>query len=143
MEFVKTFHFSAVLEYQPDDRQGIAVPITLSVGNRIVDLVSYLDTGASACIFPRETGERLGFDIEKGPERFFGPASGGGVKTHGHNVTLEIISEITFSFQLMAWFTSLPNFQRALLGREGWLHTILLGIDHYHGTLCLGSHSDQ
>lgn len=140
---MKTLHFSTVLSYQPDDRQGMAVPLTLSAGSKTVDLVAYLDTGASACVFPRETGERLGLNIETGPERIFGPASGGGVKTHGHNVTLEIISEATFSFQLMVWFTGLPGFQRALLGREGWLQMILLGIDHYQGSLYLGQHDDQ
>ncbi|MFN7948461.1 MAG: retropepsin-like aspartic protease [Blastocatellia bacterium] len=140
---MKTFHFSTVLSYQPDDRQGIAVPISLSAGGRTVDVVSYLDTGASACIFPREIGERLGLTIETGTERIFGPASGGAVKTYGHNVSIEIISEVTFSFQLMVWFTSQPNFQRALLGREGWLHMILLGIDHYQGALCFGHHDDQ
>ncbi len=62
--------FSAIYDY--DTRlDGIEIPITLQSGAIKRRLDAKIDTGASHCIFERQHGERLSFDIESGIlERF-------------------------------------------------------------------------
>ncbi len=44
--------FSALHRYDPA-QDGIDPPIRLSIGEKIIDLVAKVDTGASCCIFKR------------------------------------------------------------------------------------------
>ena len=55
---------------------GIDIPITLSVGDQLVELVAKLDTGASYCIFERRFAEMLGLDVESGRLRRFRTVTG-------------------------------------------------------------------
>ena len=56
----------------------------------MADLIACIDTGASHCLFTREHGELLGFDIEAGERKFFGTAAGS-VETFGHWVVINAL----------------------------------------------------
>lgn len=59
------FSFSIRMEIV-QDQFGLRLPIALSVADREIEARAYLDTGATYCVIPRETGERLGLDVEAG-----------------------------------------------------------------------------
>ena len=67
--------------------KGITVPVTLTLGEAIIDLFAKVDTGADFCIFKREHGEALGIDIEAGAQQRFATVAGSFL-TYGHSVTL-------------------------------------------------------
>jgi hypothetical protein len=46
--------------------EGISLPVVLRSGAETIDLLAYVDTGASNCLFEREHGEMLNLNIEAG-----------------------------------------------------------------------------
>jgi hypothetical protein len=66
------------------------VPVTLRSGAESIGILSYIDTGASNCLFQRGHGRMLNLDIEAGEPVTFQAATGG-VKAFGHMVSLEVL----------------------------------------------------
>jgi hypothetical protein len=62
--------FSQVHSYL-STASGISVPVALKSGGEVIDLLAYLDTGASNCLFERKHGELLNLEIEAGDPRTF------------------------------------------------------------------------
>jgi hypothetical protein len=54
---------------------GISVPVTLTSGATSVDVLSYIDTGASNCLFEHGHGRLLDLDIEAGEPMTFETAT--------------------------------------------------------------------
>ncbi len=50
----------------PDRLDGITIPTTLSLGDKIVHTHAKVNPGTAYCIFSREIGVKLGLDIERG-----------------------------------------------------------------------------
>jgi hypothetical protein len=110
---------------------GITVPVVLSLGYERVKILAKVDTGAENCIFQREYGEELGIDIGAGVPKQFSTATGSFL-TYGHEVTL---SSMGYEFNVMVYFSFDYRFIRNVLGRQGWLEQMRLGIVHYDGQL--------
>jgi len=55
--------FEKLLTYDVGE-PGISLETTLWLRQESVTLTAKIDTGASCCIFQRQFGEQLGFDIE-------------------------------------------------------------------------------
>ncbi len=92
-----------------------------------------LDTGASCCVFSRETGEELGLRVEEGlAVRVATPTGSFGV--FGHSVTLEALG---LSFDTMVYFAERADFPRNVLGQRGWLDRVRVGLVDYDGHLYL------
>lgn len=97
-----------------------------------------LDTGASFCIFRRIYGELLGLTIESGqPETLSTPM--GSFLAYGHDVTLVTLG---LEFQTTVYFAADENFTRNVLGRQGWLDRVRLGLFDYEGKLLLSDYND-
>ena len=65
-----TLSFAALHNYDLG-QLGITVPLALGCAPDAVKFDAKIDTGSSHCVFQRQHGEQLGFDIETGiPERF-------------------------------------------------------------------------
>src|SRR5215213_4138000 len=60
-----SLHFETLWEYDAG-AAGITIPVELSVGELNVKPDAKLDCGSTFCVFQREHGESLGFDIESG-----------------------------------------------------------------------------
>jgi hypothetical protein len=56
--------------------EGISLPVVLRSGGERVDLIAFVDTGASNCLFGRTHGEVLNLDIEAGDAKAFSTATG-------------------------------------------------------------------
>jgi hypothetical protein len=127
LEFDTTHHYKG-------NQDGIAVPITFSIGRESVELVAKLDTGAAYCIFERKYGEMLGLDVESGRLQRFRTVTGS-FGAYEHEVTIQTLG---IEFLAVVFFAQDSMFSRNVLGRSGWLDRLRLGIVDYDRMLFVG-----
>jgi predicted aspartyl protease len=135
---METLTFSEVYHY--DTRKtGITVDVNIQYGGQDLNTDAKVDTGASYCIFRRKEGEHLGIDIESGDEIRFGTAMGSFI-AYGHEVALVVLGIETFS---TVCFAADESFSRNVLGRQGWLDRVKLGLVDYEGKLYLSPYNES
>lgn len=118
---------------------GITVRAEMHREDRIVEVIAKIDTGASFCIFQRSYGELLGLNIESGDEERINTATGTFL-AYGHEVLLKVLGiELTTT----VYFADYPQTNRNVLGRQGWLDRVRLGLVDYEGKLYLSSYDDS
>lgn len=120
----------------PDKDGGILLYMALSHAGFRASAEAVVDSGGAVCLFSRELGLALGLDIEAGiPKRL--SSLGGPIDCFGHEVTIETAS---LSFQSIVYFAKYPNLPRNILGRQGWLRNLKLGLVGYENKLYLGKY---
>lgn len=129
--------FAQSLSYDTN-KIGITLPVLLQSPFDSVRLGAKLDTGASFCIFERKHGERLGFDIEAGTEETISTVTGKFL-AYGHEVSLTVLG---IEFYTTVYFAADESFRRNVLGRQGWLDRVRLGLIDYEGKLFLSDYND-
>jgi len=117
---------------------GITVPIELGYGPNRVKLTAKVDTGAEFCLFQRGFGEALGIEVEAGERKELHTANSTFV-AFGHEVSLRVLG---FDFSLVAYFPQYSSIRRSLLGRQGWLLQVRLGLVDYEQLLYLSKYDD-
>lgn len=90
-----------------------------------VRLEAKLDTGADFCLFSRLYAENLGLEVEGGHRLDFSTAAGSFV-AYGHEVTLVAMG---FELSSICYFFQSEAINKNVLGRNGWLNKIRLGVD--------------
>ena len=119
-------------------KTGITIPVTLDANSRTVDFEAKLDTGSSHCIFERIYGENLGLEIENGTLEKFGTATDG-FFAYGHEVEVSVLD---ISVYTTVYFAKGDWFTRNVLGRQGWLDRVKLGLIDYEGKLLLSAYGE-
>lgn len=132
-----TLTFDELHEYDAGD-SGISVPVRLGHGDRVAEIPAKLDTGASYCIFRRRYGEMLGLAVESGYPQHISTATGSFL-TYGHEVTLRALG---MELSMTAFFAADDMFTRDVLGRQGFLQQLKLGLVAYEGKLYLSRYHD-
>ncbi|MFN0120339.1 MAG: aspartyl protease family protein [Blastocatellia bacterium] len=132
--------FASRLAYSPDG-PGIRVPVRLTTGYHSIPLEAYIDTGAPVCVFPRWVAEELELEVEKGDQLVL-RTGGGLMEVYGHTLTLVIgvPAMNDLAFDIAACFARNPEFQRSLLGRQGFLDRVRMALIHYDGLLFMDAH---
>lgn len=127
------------ISYKYDSQQiGVTVPVRLRTWAEAIDLHAKIDTGASLCIFARKHAEQLGIDVESGTLENLSTVTGTFI-AYVHEVTLDVLGlEITTT----VYFAADENFRRNVLGRQGWLDRVRLGLLDYEGKLFLSDYND-
>lgn len=117
---------------------GITIPVSLIAGERSAECQAKIDTGAEYCLFDRTYADRLGFDVESG-HRLRMETLTGALTVFGHEVTL-----VTFdlAFDVTVYFAADYRVSRNLLGRNGWLNLVLLGLNTYDEILYLSAYDE-
>lgn len=118
---------------------GITVPVWLRSGENIINLEAKLDTGASCCIFRRALGQILGLDVESGSRREMSTVTGS-FSVFGHEVTLTVLG---IEIDTTVFFAASEHFNRDVLGREGWLDRVRVGLIDYDGSLYLNRYDAE
>lgn len=131
-----TFPFQFEFDASED---GITLPVTLHLREASTKTFAKVDTGCSACIFNRQVGEELGLNIEAGNEKRFSSVHGI-ARAFGHWVTLAVGP---FQFDVEIYFSEDEYFPRNLLGRQGFLNQVKMGLVDYNGLLYLGRYDDE
>jgi len=129
VSFDKTYFYNTL-------ESGITVPILLSLSGTAVEFEAKIDTGAENCIFERRHGETLGLQIESGSEQIFSTVTGIFV-TYGHELTMNVLE---VEFVSTVYFAKEESFTRNVLGRQGWLDRVKLGLLDYEGRLFLSEY---
>ena len=117
---------------------GINLETTLRFGNLFINCDAKVDTGAEVCLFQRAIGEALEIPIEKGVEKRLETLTGV-LTAYGHEVVLEVLG---LQIQTVVFFAESGEVRRNLLGRQGWLQLIKLGVVDYDSELYLGLHDE-
>ncbi len=120
-------------------QDGITIEAVLSVGEESRVCTAKVDPGAQVCLFKRELEEEFGLDIESGYPCKLDTMTGT-LLSYGHSVTLHTLG---LDFDSVVYFSALPNLRRNLLGREGWLQKVRLGIVDYDAALYLSPYQEQ
>ena len=125
-EFAKVYNYDTL-------KTGISLPVILQSGETQVEIHAKLDTGSTHCIFEREHGELLGLNLESGAPTTIGTAIGKFLAFE-HRITL-----VTFglSWDVTVCFIAEKGIKRNILGRQGWLDRVKLGLIDYEGKLLL------
>ena len=105
-------------------KTGITVSVILKFGDELVDFEAKVDTGASFCIFERKQAERLGIEVESGEKIKINTAAGD-FYAYKHELRLLVMNIETFS---MVCFAKEESFARNVLGRQGWLDRVKMGL---------------
>lgn len=130
-------HFTHHEKYNSRDL-GIHIKTTLRYGETFLVCDAKIDTGADVCLFERVIGETLDIPIEKGiPKRLSTLA--GTLTAYGHEVILETLG---VQFQTLVYFAETDEVKRNLLGRQGWLQLIRLGLVDYDCELYLSPYGE-
>lgn len=124
--FGKIYNYNTLLT-------GIAVPIIIDSGAEMVEINAKIDTGATHCIFERKYGDFLRLDVEKGTKIEVGTARGS-FPAYGHEVTIGMFG---WQWDTTVYFIEEEGIKRNVLGRQGWLDHINLGLVDYEGKLLL------
>lgn len=108
------------------------------LGERRTKVLAKIDTGATHCIFNRGYGEALDLRIETGLRIQIRTASGG-FEAFGHELTINCLD---YEVHSMVYFAAHPEFNRDVLGRNGWIQNFRLGIVDYDSLLFLSQRDE-
>jgi hypothetical protein len=132
---MKRLNFDEEHHYKDDD-DGIPILVKLTYGGTSIEVTAKVDTGSAVCLFSHEDGLDLGVPVEEGiPTRLGGMA--GSLDAFGHEVTMQTGA---IAFQSFVYFAKYPNLPRNLLGRQGWLRNLKLGVIDYDNLLYLSAY---
>ena len=117
-------------------KSGIALPVLLISGEFETGVDAKIDTGASHSIFARVHGENLGFDIESGEPLNVGTVMGN-FRVFGHELTIRFLN---MEFYTKIYFAEDQFMRKSVLGRQGFLDRVKLGLIDYEGKLLLSAY---
>ena len=132
-----SLRFATLYEY--DTRSlGIELPLSLQSGALSIELHAKIDTGSTLSVFRRDAGEQLGLNIESGQPERIGTVTGNFL-AYGHEVILSVLG---LEIVTTVYFAADESFTRNVLGRQGWLDRVRLGLIDYDGQLYLSAYND-
>ncbi|MGO9262426.1 MAG: aspartyl protease family protein [Bryobacteraceae bacterium] len=99
----------------------------LKTGEKRVELLAKIDTGASDCLFERAYGEALGLRVEQGVRKTYSTANSR-FEAYGHEISIQVFGVETVA---TAYFFADPSIERNVLGRRGWLDRLRFGLVDY------------
>lgn len=135
MSFEIDFHKK---EHYRSLETGITIETILRYGDLETRCQAKVDTGSQVCFFDRNYADVLEIDVESGYHEKFSTL-GGGVIGYAHQIELETLG---MRFQSYVYFAETYSINRNLLGRQGWLQLIKLGLDDYRSEIYLLSNSE-
>ena len=117
--------------------QGITIEAILRSNGLETSCNAKVDTGAEVCLFERSVADTLEIEVESGYREKFSTLAGS-VIGYAHPIELETVG---LRFQTYVYFAESYSIHRSLLGRQGWLQLVMLGLDDYRNELYLKANS--
>jgi hypothetical protein len=119
-------------------RDDLSVPARLTLGESSVEVFAKIDTGATFCLFERQSGEALGLKIEEGDSRWIHTVNGR-FQAYGHEVGISVLG---IEHSSVVYFYADNGFGRNVLGRRGWLDCVRFGLVVHDCELYLAPYND-
>ncbi len=135
MKSVHSLEFDELYSYDTL-KTGITLPVFLISGEFETGVEAKVDTGASHSIFARIHGENLGLEIESGEPLNVGTVRES-FRVFGHELTIRFLD---IELYTKIYFAEDEFMKRSVLGRQGWLDRVKLGLIDYEGKLLLGAY---
>jgi predicted aspartyl protease len=129
--------FKIGYQYQ-SAKGGVSIPTTLTTGQRTVECFAKIDTGSEYCLFQRKLADKLSLDLESGYPLKLETLTGSFL-AFGHEITLVTLG---IAFEVMVYFATDYGLSRNLLGRNGWLQQVNLGLCDYEEMLYLSPYDE-
>jgi len=123
--------------YKPADK-GVSVPVALRAGAEAVQLFASVDTGADFCLFERGFAEALLIELERGTPLDFTTVAGN-FRAYGHELTLAVLG---VEVHALVYFFEDATIRRNVLGRNGWLNRVRLGLVDHDSLIYLSAYDD-
>lgn len=134
-----THHLDFSISYRYDSSKGgITVPAVVTAAGVSVDCFAKIDTGAEFCLFQRTLADLLKLDLPSGQPIRFNTLAGNFV-AYGHEVTLKTFGII---FDATVYFAESHSVTRNLLGRNGFLQNVQLGLRDHDELLYLSKYDE-
>ncbi|MBM3767555.1 MAG: hypothetical protein FJW32_19360 [Acidobacteria bacterium] len=111
----------------------ISIPILLRSGGAAVRLFASLDTGSTYCVFESMVATKLGIEVTTGLRTRFLTANSS-FEAFGHEVEINAFGVTTYS---IVYFFADPHIKKNVLGRNGWLDRVRLGLVHHENLIYL------
>jgi hypothetical protein len=112
--------------------------VSLTAGPETVKLFANVDTGAEYCLFGRGFAEALLIEVERGTPLDVSTVAGD-FRAYGHELTLAALG---VEVHALVYFYENPNVKRNVLGRNGWLNRVRLGLVDYDSVVYLSAHDE-
>jgi hypothetical protein len=120
------------------NREGISIPAVLKAGEKRIELLAKIDTGASDCLFERSYGEALGLRVEDGVRKTYATANSR-FEAYGHEISIQVLETETTA---TVYFFADPDIARNVLGRRGWLDRLRFGLVDYEQAVYLSDYNE-
>jgi hypothetical protein len=101
--------------------------------------VATLDTGASHCLFEHAYARQLDLNVPGGIRKRFRTANSS-FEAFGHKVSVEVFGIVTCS---LVYFFGDPSISKNVLGRNGWLNRVRLGVVDHDCMLYLAAYDQE
>ena len=129
----------AVKHIYDSRKVGITIKTTLRRDDLFVAVNAKIDTGAEFCLFGREYAEALNIEVETGYQQNLSTLAGN-LSAFGHHVELETLG---LKFDSLVYFAADYALNRNLLGRQGWLQLIKIGLDDYQSKIYISPNQEN
>ena len=104
------------------------IPVTLVNGNKNIQYLALIDSGADLCIFHAEIGEQIGIDIESGKKQEFDGIAGEKMTAFFHNIEIEVGG---YRLPCYAGFSKeLTKMPYGILGQQGFFDMFYVTFDY-------------
>lgn len=97
-----------------------------------------VDSGADACLFPRDAAEVLNIDIKSGPRAFFTGIGGGQIPFYFHEIDI-FVGE--YQVKTKVGFSTSTIGTTGLLGQQGFFDNFIVSFDYKNKFLEIKKHS--
>lgn len=112
---------------------GITIGAILRYADAETACEAKVDTGSQFCLFRGILADALEIDVESGYRQNFSTL-GGGIVAYAHQIELETLG---LKFESYVYFAESYAVNRNLLGRNGWLQLVTLGLNDYKSEIYL------
>jgi hypothetical protein len=117
----------------------IRFPLTLSSAvDKQILIRAQLDTGSTLCVFQRAYADLLGLEMEQGTQQKIRTATGS-FTAYGHEVTIAVA---LLEWQAVVYFATNEDFDINVVGRQGFLDRLRVGLVDYEQLLYLGAYEE-
>lgn len=103
------------------------VTIALLHQNTKEKFSALVDSGADACLFPRDAAEVLNIDIKSGPRAFFTGIGGGQIPFYFHEIDI-FVGE--YQVKTKVGFSTSTIGTTGLLGQQGFFDNFIVSFDY-------------